>query len=151
MKKKTLGTVITIGIVATAIAVAQLDNLQIDENAPQPAPEQQKLIRVCTLNNIQANQEFQRNVRILQAQRQRAVELNNAIEGATSSTEKAELQQELDELIAKLNENNQKMVQTYGFSLTRNYTMVVETAHIYMFVSDEEAARYEEAQQESQE
>ena len=51
--------------------------------------------------------------------------------------------------MAKLNENNQKMVKTYGFSLTRNYTMIVETSHIYMFVSEAEATRIEESQKQN--
>lgn len=103
-----------------------------------------KLIRVCTLSSIQANQEFQRNVQILQAQRQRAVELNTLIEESTGS-ELQKHKRELDNLMTKLNENNQKMVETYGFSLTRNYTMVIEKSHVYMFVSPDEAAKYEEA------
>ena len=68
-------------------AMAQLDNLKIEE--PEPAPEpQQKLIRVSSLNSIEANREFQRNVQILQAQRQRAVELSAAIDTARTEGEK---------------------------------------------------------------
>ena len=43
-------------------------------------------------------------------------------------------------LIKQLNADNQKMIQAYGFTLTRNYTLVIEKAHIYMEVSAEEAA-----------
>jgi hypothetical protein len=38
------------------------------------------------------------------------------------------------------------MAKAYGFSLDRTYTLVVETAHVYMFVSDEEAAKIEKEQ-----
>ena len=144
MKTRKLGiSVITVSVLALAVATAQLDNLRIEDSEPaQPAP--QKLIRVSSLNTVQANQEFDRNVRLLQAQRERAVQLANAIETAQTDEAKSGLQQELDALMEKLNENNKKMVQAYGFSLTRNYTRVIETSHIYMFVTDEEAARYEE-------
>ena len=37
------------------------------------------------------------------------------------------------------------MQKAYGFSLSRNYTMEIETAHIYMQVTDEEAARVDAA------
>jgi hypothetical protein len=37
------------------------------------------------------------------------------------------------------------MRKTYGFSIDRNYTVVIETAHVYMFVTDEEAAKIEAA------
>ena len=37
------------------------------------------------------------------------------------------------------------MKKTYGFSIERNYTLVIETAHVYMFVTDEEATKIEAA------
>jgi hypothetical protein len=60
------------------------------------------------------------------------------------------LKEQLDALLAKLNENNDKMRQAYGFSLDRTYTVVVETAHVYMFVTDEEAARIAAAEKAEQ-
>src|SRR4051812_5946288 len=41
---------------------------------PAAAPKQQKLVKVSTLNTVEANREFQANVQLLQAQRQRALE-----------------------------------------------------------------------------
>ena len=85
-------------------------------------------------------------MQILQTQRQQAVELNAALEKEKDATKKKELKAKLDAAMAKLNDDNQKMVKAYGFSLERNYTLVVETAHVYMFVSDEEAAKFEKDQ-----
>lgn len=114
--------------------------------APAAAAPQQKLVRVATLNNVQANREFQSNVQLLQSQRQAAIELNSAWEKEKDATKKKELKAQLDALMAKLNENNQAMVKTYGFSLDRNYAMEIEVAHVYMLVSDEEAAKIEQAE-----
>lgn len=111
-----------------------------------PAPQQQKLVKVATLKTAEANREFQANVQLLQAQRQAAVEINSAMEKEKDAKKKKELKTQLDQLMAKLNENNEKMQKAYGFSLTRNYTMEIETSHIYMLVSDEEAAKIEKAQ-----
>jgi hypothetical protein len=47
--------------------------------------------------------------------------------------------------MTKLNENNALMRKTYGFSLDRNYSVVIEKAHVYMFVTEEEAAQLEQA------
>ncbi len=110
------------------------------------AEKQQKLVRVSTLKTVEANREFQANVQVMQAQRQAAVELNAAHDKETNAAKKKEIKAKLDEAMAKLNENNQKMVKAYGFSLDRNYTLVIETAHVYMFVSDEEAAKIEKEQ-----
>ncbi len=110
----------------------------------QNANQQQQLVRVATLNSVQANAEFQRNVQIMQAQRQRLVELTKELEAAKSSSEKQRIQAEIDAATKKINEDNQKMFQAYGFTLNRNYTMVVEKSYIYMFVTPEEAKQIEE-------
>jgi hypothetical protein len=122
-------------IAALATIFAML-NLHAQENDAD-----QKLVRVATLNSIQANQEFQRNVRVMQAQRQRIVELQTKLEEATKKADKDAIQKDIDDTLKKLNSDNQTMFKTYGYSLLRNYTLVVETSHIYMFVSDEEAAK----------
>ena len=113
--------------------------------AKAEAPKAQKLVQVSTLNTIEANREFQANVQLLQAQRQAAVELNTAIEREKDAAKQKELKGRLEALMTKLNENNALMRKTYGFSLDRNYSVVIEKAHVYMFVSEEEAAQIEQA------
>ena len=114
--------------------------------ASAPAPKQQKLLKVCSLTTAQGFQEFQANVQVVQTQRQLVIDANAAYEKETNATKKKELKAKLDELLAKLNENNQTMIKTYGFSLERSYTVSVEKADVYMLVSDEEAAKIEKAQ-----
>jgi hypothetical protein len=127
-----------IAALAAIFAVSSL-HAQNDDAADK------KLVRVATLNSIQANQEFQRNVSVMQAQRQRIVELQTKLESAKAG-EKAGIQKDIDDTLKKLNGDNQTMFKTYGYSLLRNYTLVVETAHIYMFVSDEEAAKIDKGE-----
>ena len=151
MTKKTFALIALSASLLTVGAVLAQSGASKSTPAPAPAAapaaqKQQKLIRVSTLNTIQANQEFQNNVQILQTQRQQAVELNAALEKEKDATKKKDLKAKLDAAMAKLNDDNQKMVKAYGFSLERNYTLVVETAHVYMFVSDEEAAKFEKDQ-----
>lgn len=110
------------------------------------APKQQKLLKVATLGTVEQNREFQNNVQLLQAQRQAVIELGTQHDKETDAKKKKELKTQLDGVLAKLNENNQKMIKAYGFSLERNYTLVIETAHIYMLVTDEEAAKIEKAE-----
>ena len=130
--------------------LAPLSLLAATLPAAQPAakadgPKPQKLVQVSTLNTIEANREFQANVQLLQAQRQAAVELNTAIEREKDAAKQKELKGRLEALMTKLNENNALMRKTYGFSLDRNYSVVIEKAHVYMFVSEEEAAQIEKA------
>ena len=148
MKKSTLAL---LGLSASLLvgSVIAADSAAKKPAAPAPAPaaeKPQKLVRVGTLSTVVQNREFQANVQAMQVQRQQAVEMNAAYEKETNAAKKKELKAKLDELLAKLNENNEKMVKAYGFSLNRNYTLVIETAHIYMFVSDEEAAKFEKEQ-----
>lgn len=154
MKKSTLLTLALTGSLLVALSFAADTKKAAPaatKAAPAPAaapaaPQQQKLVRVATLKSVEANREFQNNVQLLQAQRQQAVELGTALEKEPNAAKKKELKTKVDELMAKLNENNEKMVKAYGFSLNRNYSMIVETSHIYMFVSDEEAAKLEKEQ-----
>jgi hypothetical protein len=111
--------------------------------AQEDGQKQQKLARVSTLNSIKANQEFNRNVQLMQAKRQRAAQLKTALDAEKDAKKKKDLQKQLDAAMKDLNENNQKMVKAYGFSLNRNYVLVVEKAHVYMQVSDDEAKKIE--------
>lgn len=104
---------------------------------------QQKLVKVSTLGSVEANQEFQKNVQIMQFQRQRVIQLQSQLEQTQTKGLKKSLKKELTAAMEKLNKDNKKMAETYGFSLNRNYVLVVEKAHIYMSVSDEEAAQLE--------
>jgi hypothetical protein len=155
MKRHTLLLALGAAFLTAFSAVGQTSK-KADKAAPaapppaaQPNP-QQKLARVATLNGIDVNREFQNNVQMLQAQRQAAIELNDAMEKEKDPKKKAELKAQVDQIMAKLNENNQTMQKAYGFSLARNYTMVIETSHIYMFVSDDEAAKIEAAEKAQQ-
>lgn len=135
-------------VAAGLVAAAQLSGAEAASKssaAPAADTKQQKLVRVSTLNTVEANREFQTNVQLLQSQRQAAIEINAAHEKETDPAKKKELKSRLDAVIARLNENNDKMRKTYGFSIDRNYTVVIETAHVYMFVTDEEAAKIETA------
>ena len=121
------------------------------EQASIPGPSNAgKAIRVSTLNNPQAYAEFQKNVQLVQQQRQLAANLQQRLETERDIARKTELQEQFESVMSKLNENNQKMMQTYGFTLNRNYTVVVEKSSIYMAVSDEEAAQILERQKEGQ-
>jgi len=145
--KKSILTMLGLGACLLVSGLAAADAKKATPAPAAPAAEKpQKLVRVSTLKTVEANREFQGNVQIMQAQRQAAVELNAAVEKETNAAKKKELKAKLDDTMAKLNENNQKMVKAYGFSLDRNYTLVIETAHVYMLVSDEEAAKIEKEQ-----
>ena len=116
-----------------------------DVPSAQPGQEQRKLIKVASLNTIEANREFQANLRLVQQQRALAVQVTTQIEEQKDEQEKARLQAQLDALIAKLNANNRLMIKNYGFSLNRNYVLTVEKSHVYLFLSEEEAKKVEPA------
>ena len=83
----------------------------------------------------------------MKAQLQRAGGKHKQMETATEA-QKEEIQAEIDDIMLKLNENNDKMFKTYGFSLTRNYTISIAKANVYMWVSDDEYDKYEAAKNE---
>ena len=108
-----------------------------------------QLVKVASLNTIDANKEFQRNVQLVQQQRSLAAELLSKLENVQDEEEHNKLQAELDTLQQKLNENNQLMFKTYGFSLNRNYVLTVEKSHIHMWVTEEEAKNIKEIEKKA--
>lgn len=143
MKKATLALIgLSASLFTAGIALAE-SKAKAVAPAAAPAEKPQKLVRVSTINTVEGNQQFQANVQLMQAQRQEAIQLSTDFEKETDAAKKKALKTKLDALMAKLNENNEKMMKQYGFSLNRNYTLVIETAHVYMLVSDEEAVKFE--------
>lgn len=98
-----------------------------------------ELVKVASLNTIEANKEFQKNVQLVQQQRALAVQILSKLEKVQDKDEHDELQKQLNSLQKKLNNNNQLMFKTYGFTLNRNYVLTVEKAHVHMWVTKEEA------------
>ena len=120
--------------------------LRAEEAAP--AQEGAVLVKVSTIESAEAFLEFQHNVRMVQAQRERVLELAAQIERAGDNASlRASLQEEQERVLASLERNNQRMIETYGFTITRDYTVVVEKAHIYMLVTPEEARAINERQE----
>ena len=105
-----------------------------------------QLVKVASLNTIDANKEFQTNVQLVQQQRALAAQLLSKMDKVQDEQDHKKLKEQLDSLQKKLNENNQLMFKTYGFSLNRNYVLTVEKAHIHMWVTEEEARKIKQNQ-----
>ena len=111
------------------------------QESKQEATAKMELVKVASLNTIDSNKEFQRNVQLVQQQRALAAELLSKMDTVQDEEEHNKLQTELDGLQQKLNENNELMFKTYGFSLNRNYVLTVEKSHIHMWVTEEESKK----------
>lgn len=108
-----------------------------------------QLVKVASLNTIDANKEFQTNVQLVQQQRSLAAQLLSKMENVQDEEEHKKLEKQYEDLKKKLDENNQLMFKTYGFTLNRNYVLTVEKAHIHMWVTDEEAKKINQASKEA--
>ena len=73
------------------------------DKAPQSELE---LVKVASLNTIEANKEFQKNVQLVQQQRTLAVQILSKLEKTQDKDEHDKLQSQLDALQKKLNDNN---------------------------------------------
>ena len=65
-----------------------------------------ELVKVASLNTIEANKEFQKNVQLVQQQRALAVQILSKLEKVQDKDEHDELQKQLNSLQKKLNDNN---------------------------------------------
>lgn len=136
---------LSVGVLASVLLAA---NLAFGQTNPSfgSAPKQQKVVLVKKLEGPKAVQEFESNVQVIQRERDAVVSLKTEMEKEKDAGKKKAMQTKLDEMMKKLTEDNDKMIAAYGFSLTRVYTMEIQSANIYMAVSDEEAAKIEAAQ-----
>lgn len=96
---------------------------------------------VAAIEGTEANDQFRQNVQLVQTQRNRLVQLKQAIEKAESAEEKAKVEEDFKKSEEVLVKNNEEMVKRYGFSLMRNYFMEVEESKLYIAVTEEEAKK----------
>ena len=106
------------------------------------AATQTSLVKISTIEGKAANDEFTRNVQVLQAERQDIVKLNTATnEAAAGSEARKALQTQLDAAVARLDTDNKTMAKTYGSSILRNYVRIPEVSEIYIVLTEEEMAK----------
>ena len=108
------------------------------------------LIKVSSIQGAKQNAEFERNVSIVKANQQRASTLQSQIELATNASNKAALQQQYNQVLQDLDAMNKRMIEAYGFSITRNYVRVVEKSQLYMDATADEVGRFQELQKQRQ-
>jgi hypothetical protein len=116
----------------------------MDGAASTSNPSQQKnvLVKVATLNGLEANDEFTRNVQVLQAQRQEIVKLNASTnEAAADSDARKALQTQLDAAVKKLETDNQTMAKSYGYSILRNYVRIPEVSQVFVVLTEDEITK----------
>ena len=116
----------------------------MDGAASTSNPSQQKnvLVKVATLNGLEANDEFTRNVQVLQAQRQEIVKLNASTnEAAADSDARKALQTQLDAAVKKLEADNQTMAKSYGYSILRNYVRIPEVSQVFVVLTEDEITK----------
>lgn len=94
---------------------------------------------IATITSVAENDIFRQNVQLVQAQRQRLVQLKQAMDQAPAGDDKNKLEEEFKKSEKTLVDNNNEMVKRYGFSLMRNYLMEVEEAKLYTALTPEEA------------
>ena len=106
-------------------------------------------MKMATIEGADAVREFQRNLRIVQAQRDRIVTLRDEIENSDDPEKEEELQTEIDKLATSLRENNKLMAENYGFTIQRNYQIIPERSRIFMAVTPEELKELKEQNENS--
>lgn len=93
---------------------------------------------IAEIPGVEANNVFRQNVQLMQAQRERFVQMNEALKTMADGEEKKKLQEEAKKAEETLIKNNEEMTRLYGFSLARNYLMDVEESKLYAQVNEEE-------------
>ena len=115
--------------------------LRWDSEKKTPIPENQqpklKLVRIATLEGREINEEFQYNMNVINNEKLRIFELQQALQQVPDPIERAKLQATLEQATQRLNENNRKMIEVYGVSANRDYVYAIEKSQIYMLVNED--------------
>ena len=110
--------------------------------ASAAASAQNTLVKISTIEGKPANDEFTRNVQVLQNERQEIVKLNTSTnEAAAGSDARKALQTQLDAAVKRLDTDNQTMFKTYGYSIYRNYVRIPEVSEVYVVLTEDEIAK----------
>jgi len=99
------------------------------------------LVKVAQIDGIDANDEFTHNVGVLQAGREEVMRMDESLKKLPAGKDHDDLQARMDAALKKLESDNQTMAKTYGYSILRNYVRIPEVAHVYLVLTDEEAAK----------
>lgn len=153
---KTYGFSLLRNYVISFVKTRLYSPLTDEEFAKMPAEEKAKpdaiktidgkvFLYIAAINGIAENDIFRQNVQLVQVQRNRLVQLKQALDKATSEEDKTKLDEEFKKSEEVLKKNNEEMVKRYGFSLMRNYLLEVEEARLYTALSEEEAKKAAEA------
>lgn len=92
------------------------------------------------LEGVATNLEFARNLQVVEATSKRARYLAESLAAESDAAKKAELQEELDALAAKIDQNAKAMLEAYKFSNDRNYRQVVTKARLDIELTEAEIA-----------
>ncbi len=106
-----------------------------------PAPPVSELVKLATIEGKAANDEFTRNVQVLQAQRQEVVRLTQGMATVHAGKDREALQEQIVATVKKLDADNRVMAKSYGYSLLRNYTRVPEKSEVFLVLTADEIAQ----------
>lgn len=107
-----------------------------------------KFQRVSVIRPERACAEFQLNVQKMIALRNRLMQMDKALAKMPEGKEKDAFKEEFEKGKAALDENNKKMVETYGYSVARSYYMEIVKAKLYVKVNEEEFLKAQKAAEE---
>ncbi len=104
--------------------------------------ENDKFRLIAIIPGVEENNNFRRNVQLVQAQRNQLVQMKEAEKTATDE-QKTKLEEEIKKAEETLLKNNEEMTKRYGFSLARDYLMEVEESKLYTLVNEEQFLKAE--------
>jgi hypothetical protein len=94
---------------------------------------------IASIESVEANEIFRRNVQVVQAQRERLGQLTQELGNAKSDAEKKRLQDESAQTEETLRKNVEDFAKFHGITPLRAYLIEVEESLIYTPLSEDEA------------
>lgn len=103
---------------------------------------------IAVIPGVEENNNFRRNVQLVQTQRNNLIQMKQAADASTGE-QKTKIEEEMKKAEEVLTKNNEEMTKRYGFSLARDYLMEVEESKLYTLVNEEEFLKAQKAAEDN--
>ncbi len=107
-----------------------------------------QLLHVADVRGFDFVTRFKQFVRELQGRRDVFIQVSEALKRATSSEEKAKLEELVKQAGEQLEKGNKEMAESVGYSILRNYEIEILEAKFIAFLNQEEINQVLAAQQQ---
>ncbi len=116
----------------------------VPQTATSPQLPEGRWLQMATLDSPEANNQFSRNVQIMQNRVHETVKMNELLDQENDPQAKKDIKKQIEEMMRRINEGNKLMAETYRYSLNQKYVRNIEEVTVFIKLTDEDVEAIKE-------